>query len=367
MLENGLGETLTRRAVGMEAFVDLFGGTAAVAHFVGAGVALESVSVDLQEYSKILAEAVLLRTEPLPSQDLCNAWLEAAILSANESPYWRGAHEAAEGKLRSEGVRHAREFCEQVGDQYPITQAYGGHYFSPTQALLIDSLLEHLPSERHSRAVLHATLIKVAARIAAAPGHTAQPFQPTETSLPHIASAWSKDVVKACPHICADISNQSTLRRGRAVVSDARTFAATLGPRTLAFVDPPYSAVQYSRFYHVLETIARGGCGPVMGTGRYPPTAERPISRYSHKRAAYNELSSLLDLLATRGVEVVMTFPQHECSNGVSGLQLLETARRRFIVDVSAVSNRFSTLGGNNVGRAARRQSYELILDMKPR
>ncbi|MCB9133375.1 MAG: DNA adenine methylase [Anaerolineales bacterium] len=32
--------------------------------------------------------------------------------------------------------------------------------------------------------------------------------------------------------------------------------AATLNNNDLVFVDPPYSSVQYSRFYHVLETVA---------------------------------------------------------------------------------------------------------------
>src|SRR5262249_44190375 len=138
-------------------------------------------------------------------------------------------------------------------------------------------------------------------------------------------------------------------------------------PSDLVFVDPPYSAVQYSRFYHVLETIARGSCGSVSGVGRYPPFEERPRSLFSLLSKASDAMDRLLSLLGQRGCGVVMTFPQHACSNGVVGEKLISRAREWFEIDVMPVRTRHSTLGGNNFGRSARRTSVELIFSMKPR
>ena len=66
------------------------------------------------------------------------------------------------------------------------------------------------------------------------------------------------------------ISLQFASKKGSAVVADANATAKTLKAGDIAFIDPPYSGVQYSRFYHVLETVAKGECGVVSGTGRYP-------------------------------------------------------------------------------------------------
>jgi hypothetical protein len=62
-----------------------------------------------------------------------------------------------------------------------------------------------------------------------------------------------------------------------------------------------------------------------------------------------------------------MTFPQQECSNGLSGEAVIDLAKHWFEVDVSSVVMRHSTLGGNNLQRAARRSSRELIMSMVPK
>ena len=44
---------------------------------------------------------------------------------------------------------------------------------------------------------------------------------------------------------------------GASKVADANKAAHQVREGDLVFLDPPYSGVHYSRFYHVLETIAR--------------------------------------------------------------------------------------------------------------
>ena len=94
----------------------------------------------------------------------------------------------------------------------------------------------------------------------------------------------------------------------------------------LVIVDPPYSSVQYSRFYHVLETIARGTCGPVSGQGRYPAINERPQSSWSNKGTSQFALKMLLEKLSVTGCTVIFTFPSSETSNGLSGNAIIETS-----------------------------------------
>ncbi|HWC08975.1 MAG TPA: hypothetical protein VG458_07980, partial [Solirubrobacterales bacterium] len=138
----------------------------------------------------------------------------------------------------------------------------------------------------------------------------------------------------------------------------------------LVIIDPPYSDVQYSRFYHVLEAIARAdGSGPspdVSGVGRYPPFGDRPRSDFSLKSRSQAAIENLLDALADAGCQAIITFPTARCSNGLSGAQIARLARRQFAVKTKTVKGKFSTLGGNGATRAARAASAELIISLSP-
>jgi adenine-specific DNA methylase len=140
----------------------------------------------------------------------------------------------------------------------------------------------------------------------------------------------------------------------------------------LAFVDPPYSGVHYSRFYHVLEAIAVGKCENVTGAGRYPAPEFRPKSDFSLRTKSVAALSSLFQKISERQAHAIVTFPDHECSNGLSGDSVVEIARRYFHIHVKSVASSMSSLGGNSgesgagKERAARRQARELILRLKP-
>ncbi|WP_442977826.1 DNA adenine methylase [Salinibacterium sp. CAN_S4] len=69
------------------------------------------------------------------------------------------------------------------------------------------------------------------------------------------------------------------LLKGRTIVGDGvKSATKKLAGGDSIFCDPPYSDAQYSRFYHVLEGIARGGWDQVLGAGRAPIGSDRPSS-----------------------------------------------------------------------------------------
>ena len=129
----------------------------------------------------------------------------------------------------------------------------------------------------------------------------------------------------------------------------------------------------YSRFYHVLETIAHGSCGAVTGVGRYPARELRPRSKYSVSSESAEALDDLLRTLASRSVRAILTFPDHNCSNGSSGNSVRKIASKHFLVRERQVASKFSTLGGTGddrggeAGRSARKHAQELMLVLKPR
>lgn len=366
MLSNGLGHLLIDEAQSSDRFVDLFSGTAAVSWHVAEHCDVPVLSADLQEYSAVLARSVIGRTRSIDSSRIAKVWLQVADERRKRSTRYRKAQIAIAGEFTASKVLEARKTCRDAHGI--IAKAYGGYYLSPAQAMTADILLDELPKAEPSRSVCLSTLIWSLTRCVAAPGHTAQPFQPTGSGLPFIQEAWERDVLDACSEVVPEIARRSAKRVGRAIVGDAIAIAKEhVGPGDMVFVDPPYSAAQYSRFYHVLETVARGQCGPVSGGGRYPPAVERPRSAFSLLSQAEGALKELLSVLGTSGSRVVMTFPQHACSNGVSGEELLRAGREWFEIDVMPVRMRHSTLGGNNEQRSSRRASVELIMAMRPK
>ena len=367
MLANGLGKLLKTETANASCFADLFVGSGAVAWYVAENTPCRVLAADLQLFAVSLAEAVIGRERSLDAEAVWQEWFLEAQNKNQRSRVYREA-EAFErmkwGQARRRYVALAREIC--ATSRRPITQAYGGHYFSPKQALILDALRSTLPTDSSKRTVALASLISAASACAAAPGHTAQPFQPTRNAAQFLFEAWRRDVYSHVRSALNSICPKFAQTTGRGIVSDAETLAGQLKKGDVAFLDPPYSGVHYSRFYHVLETVARGTRGKIDGVGRYPSPSERPKSEFSMKSKSENALDKLLFKLAERDVRAILTFPEEETSNGLSGSAVEEIAKKYFKSSKVLVNGRFSTLGGNLQNRKARIPAYEIILTLTP-
>ncbi|WP_447648372.1 DNA adenine methylase [Microbacterium forte] len=156
--------------------------------------------------------------------------------------------------------------------------------------------------------------------------------------------------------------------RGQAHASDAEVLAGVLSEGDVAFCDPPYSSVQYSRFYHVLEGIARGGWDNVSGAGRAPARSERASSDFSLRTAAVDSLAALLRVLRRRGCRVMVTFPNTDASNGLSAKRIAALAEADWHVTSTLVDSTHSTLGGRSQDpRGGRRKLKEAVIVLRPK
>ncbi len=364
MLQNGLGDLVRSRISKHERFVDLFSGSAAVSWHVASKYRIPVIANDLQEFCSVLAGAVLHRTRKL-GHHWIDTWIARATADAHSNPIYIDAR-----RLENRNVPialfagNAKALC--ANSSRPITAAYGGHYFSPMQAIYLDSLRNCLPQRLPHRDAGLAALVQAASACAASPGHTAQPFKPTASAGPHLLHSWSRDVLASARAHAQILSKISSKQLGKAVTGDANLLASELSDGDLVFIDPPYSSVHYSRFYHVLETVATGQCVAVTGIGRYPPRELRPTSRYSLLSESELALQDLLHTISARGCGAIMTFPAGLASNGLSGSKVLNIARELFAVDCIKVHSQFSTLGGNARNRSARMRSEELLLNLHP-
>lgn len=367
MLTNGLGETIAREVKGHTRFVDLFTGSGAVAWHVAQKYDICVIASDLQEFSVRLAGSVLTRTEPTAIDWIAN-WVQQSAKSASANAHY-GTALALQNRVASRSIRlvarEARQLCSDPNGG-PTFSAYGGYYFSPLQALHLDALRKHLPRTAAQRAIALGALIQTASRCSASPGHTAQPFKPNDSAGPFVTESWSRNVLRLAEDAANALAPLHARVPGVVLKSDAGEVAPTLSEGDLVFVDPPYSGVHYSRFYHVLETLAAGVKTSVSGTGRYPPAAQRPRSDYSVASKAEEALEDLFEDLADAGCGVIVTFPAGQASNGLSGETVLEIADEHFQIKSAKVSSTFSTLGGNLSNRDARQNTEELILILRP-
>ena len=369
LIDNGLGIVISESFRSTTRFVDLFCGASSVSWFAASQLSKRVLSCDLQEYAVILASSVIERSQPADWRRIETEWLTQARQVLHSLAPWSDAQELdnSNSEMRFWQTM-AKQLCNAYeGDlSFLVFRCYGGYYFSPSQALAFDAMLQTLPKSRQYRKLCLAAAIIAASNCVASPGHTAQPFKATATAGRYLREAWRRDpflyVSKALQRLCPLYSPQV----GQTLVGDANQIAHSLTADDLVFVDPPYSAVHYSRFYHVLETMARGSCGSVSGEGRYPPPSDRPKSLYSQKSKSKEAIVDLLRTLSFNGCSVIVTFPGRECSNGLSGKEVEGIGEEYFRVGRKTIKSKFSTLGGNKINRTARHYLEEYILLLTP-
>jgi hypothetical protein len=192
-----------------------------------------------------------------------------------------------------------------------LTWYYGGVYFSYRQALELDALRNALKesggAERDSTAV--AALLGTASDVVSTIGnHFAQPVQPRRRDG-STKRSWTTSVTRSRRISVIDgftswldryASLRPTTHQCKAIRADYRdTLSALPGDTGVIYADPPYTRDHYSRFYHVLETIALDDDPDVTpGQGISAPSRglyrehrhQSPFSIRTQVRPAFQEL-----------------------------------------------------------------------------
>jgi len=371
MLPGVLGQQLTDLTRGAGRFVDLFAGSGTVVKYVATAQRVPTVAVDLMAFSGVLTAATIERTSAIDASALMKKWKVRCgqYLQERHSELLSARKASQPGSF--ETVMSARELWEGRHDMGFISRHYGGHYYSPEQALRLDAWYATMPPRAPHRTVALSALLQVASRASASPGHTAQPFQPTTRLLPHIALAWGINIDVELERKLRFTAASWALERGRVHVGDGIEFVnRSVTHDDVVFCDPPYSNAQYSRFYHVLEGIAVGGWSSVSGAGRAPVAENRPTSSFSLKSRASAASLSLLNSLAAKGATVLWTYPEGERSNGLTVGDIREFAVSSFAVEEYRVPMRHSTLGGsplNHAVRHGRKELFEVLFKLTPK
>lgn len=258
--------------------------------------------------------------------------------------------------------------------------AFGGVYFSMRQAIRLDGLAHAASTEPGRRAdLLMAAMLGAASEVANTVGKQfAQPIRLVDRqggTKPLLVERTLRDR-RLDPQVKfghALAGWRATLPRHAApntvVHSDVDAFLQTEGRWTAAYADPPYTIDHYSRFYHVLETLARRdrpglsrmrkrGVSTTM-RGLYRD--DRFQSDFCVPSRAPAAFERLFARVAARGAPLVLSYSGHDDVEGqrpraLSVDNLAALARRSF-AKVDVREPRFE--GHRKLNASARNASTE--------
>jgi adenine-specific DNA methylase len=233
-----------------------------------------------------------------------------------------------------------------------VTAYYGNVYYGLRQAMVIDSLraaideLDTSAAEGERKRVHYLSALLHAASISTSgTSHFAQPRHLTKDSeLRAMAARRRIDLLASFQEFAREIAERvrATPHRGgnRCFARDYRSFIDERGrarrpcfrfpaPVDLIYLDPPYTQDHYSRFYHVLEVLARYDYPPLerdakgrVLRGRYPELERRFLSDFCRLGAVEEEFRKVIRAAAGSGAKLVLSYA------APSGLLLKVYARR---------------------------------------
>ena len=265
------------------------------------------------------------------------------------------------------------------GPETVVTRHFGGRYFSWEQAIDIDALLAqiHLVDQSYRDFHLAASLVVVSNVVNTVGKHFAQPIKLRDANgspKKHLIKQTLRDrSLKVFDNYRECCQTLATLRRTcgshRAVQSDYLEFLESDTTQFSAFyADPPYTRDHYSRYYHILETIAlrddpevtttriRSNGVPQLSRGIY--RTDRHQSPFCIPTRASGAFEKLFIAVAERKVPLVLSYSPYQVSSGnrprlLTISQLLDIAKRHFngveIDTIQGISHNKLNLAERNV------------------
>lgn len=221
-----------------------------------------------------------------------------------------------------------------------VTARYANVYFGIGQAIEIDAIrvaIESLPQDDpRLRDVCLAALVLAACTCNPGP-HFAQPRKVnSQATFRNVVERRARSVAWEFEVALRRLASREPLSQplGSVTSTDWREAldafdraTGAFGVRTV-YLDPPYSKLQYSRYYHVLNVLIANDYPLISGVGRYPPRADRFSSRFEYQPSvARREFEDVIGRCADRGLRLMISYGER---GFVSIEALLEMVEARY-------------------------------------
>jgi len=221
-------------------------------------------------------------------------------------------------------IREMIVLRQQHPNSFPYCMAtvyYSNAYFGLSQAIALDSIRFAIDKCMTGafRDFCLAALLVTACSCASGPHFAQPPKIRSEGSMAEILEHRARDVLSEYSLILrlmaerqkepARIEHVWNLDWRQALAQfDSVTKSAAVDRRGV-YVDPPYTKLQYSRYYHVLNTILAYNYPDISGKGRYPPRSYRFSSRFEYQSsAAKKEFAELFQQCASMKAIIFLSY-----------------------------------------------------------
>ena len=198
---------------------------------------------------------------------------------------------------------------------------YGGGYFSLRQCMEIDSIRAAIDQtseggelSAQSKNWMLLSLCQAASKVANTTGHFAQYINLSASNLRRgiaqkrrsVWNEWLKALEDCKPIGSLKWRYQNKVYRFEAIELLDHLRAKRVAPAVI-HADPPYTGDQYSRYYHLLETILLYDYPRISGNGRY--RGNRFVSLFSHKKSVSASICKLIEKSSELGSALVLSYP----------------------------------------------------------
>jgi adenine-specific DNA-methyltransferase len=362
--------------------LDLFAGMCSVAGALSA-TGRETWCNDIQKYASIVSQALVASTEMPITNEQASLKLQRAFKRNISSLRKRFADLLEEERLAlqnesyvvykdlADSWRHAgndagiaREILAlQVRPSLPYrlaTLTYAHGYFGLRQAIELDSLRYAIDySYKNNQLTTEqalwclTSLLETASKVCTAPGHFAEYLEVKNASTwKHIRAQRRRDVWETFNSSLQSISPYGTpywRSRNKIFCQDAMHLPYDLsngnGPRII-YADPPYSEAQYSRYYHVLESLAVYDYPTVKSKGRY--RGDRFTTPFSLRSSVREAFFNLVRNSARLEADLVISYPSNGLLFQVGGNLWSILCDYYERVNIIKIDHKHSTLGGRH-------------------
>lgn len=192
-----------------------------------------------------------------------------------------------------------------------FSKTYSDTYFSAMQCDEIDSIrfaIEKIDDE-YKKALYLTCLMYAMGYAQSTTGHFAQYLPPTHGRVIPLRkiNIWNVFLDK-----CDNIKVKFSKFENKCFNNDYKDFFRMpelenfLKQAKLVYVDPPYTAEQYSRFYHILETLVKYDYPEVMAKGKY--RKDRYFSGFSQSSKVKDEFQVMIKNFSTYKVKLAISY-----------------------------------------------------------
>ena len=238
------------------------------------------VSNDFQKSSSVVSEALLL-TKIMPSLDQIHADIDNYYADNLKNKYF--------------------DF---------FYKEYSDTYFAPDQCLQIDSIRYAISKAPKNRQSLYLTfLMSSMCKAQSTPGHFAQFLKKDNKRVQPLRRY---DLLKLFYEKAKEFQNIPLAKYKNSVFNKDYNdlFKETnLSEVKCFYLDPPYTADQYSRFYHILETVCLYDFPKTSCKAKY--REGRKMSNFCYKDTVYEEFERIISFAYKNKSSLVISYSNH--------------------------------------------------------